>query len=165
MNNKTRFEVYILDIVQRKFTDSAECKLITEKVLEILSKSSTRLDGQIFYDILKFLNLDIDNICEQYFQDKNSKVLNSLTASSNLFRDLISPYVNSQNQLSDSSDIKGKRFNRLFSGELSELYAHEVYDLSIALNAKPHILFEYFYGNGDRPIIGLVPPAEEKKGK
>lgn len=165
MNNKTRFEVYILDIVQRKFTDSAECKSITEKVLEILSKSSTRLDGQIFYDILKFINLDIDNICEQYFQDKNSKVLNSLTASSNLFRDLISPYVNSQNQLSDSSDIKGKRFNRLFSGELSELYAHEVYDLSIALNAKPHILFEYFYGNGERPTIGMVPPAGEDKEK
>lgn len=67
----------------------------------------------------------------------------------------IYPYLNSQNQISDSSKIIAKRFNRLFSGELNGLYADEIYGLSQALARKPSQLFEYFYGEGERPIIGL----------
>lgn len=67
----------------------------------------------------------------------------------------IYPYLNSQNQISDSSKIIAKRFNRLFSGELNELYADEIYGLSKALACKPSQFFEYFNGEGERPIIGL----------
>ena len=68
---------------------------------------------------------------------------------------LISRYLNSQNQISESSKVSSKRFNRLFAGELKELYADEVYGLAKAFDLKPNQLFDYFYDNGERPVVGV----------
>ena len=160
MNNLDKFETFIFETLKTTFTDSEEYETALAFVVQSLSKSSPKLEGQVFYSILIHLDLNIDKTCKEYFKNSEARTLDSLECSDNLFRNLISPYINSQNHISNNSDILGKRFNRLFSGELTELYAHEVYNLSITLNTKPSQLFEYFYGGGERPLISLVPPAK-----
>lgn len=46
-----------------------------------------------------------------------------------------------------------------------ELFAYEVYALVKISGILPSQLFEYLYGDGQHPIIGLVPPEEEKEEK
>ncbi len=155
MSNLRKFKKYILEILKKKFTDSEKYKEANDFVTKVLAGSSPKLDGKIFYNILTYIGLDIDETCTEYFESNNAYTLKSLAPSENLFYNLISPFINSQNQVSDSSNIKGKRFNRLFSGELTELYAQEINDLAIALNNNPSQLFEYFYNNGERPIVRI----------
>lgn len=163
MDDRKKFEAFILNKLQTSIKEAESLKKTSDNILRILSKSSPKLEGDVFYEILLYTGLDIDKLCVEYFIEKGSSVLTSLTSSENLFRNLISPHINSQNQFSKSSDIKDKRFNRLFSGELTDLYAHEVNDIAIALNTKPSLMFKYFYGNGERPIIGLAPTEKDNK--
>lgn len=149
------FSNHISSILKKKIKDKSELKKKYEQISNILNESSPKLDGKIFYKVLIFLEEDIDSFCINHFSKHEGYILASLKKNGNLFHDLIYPYLNSQNQISDSSKIIAKRFNRLFSGELNELYADEIYGLSKALGCKPSQLFNYFYGDGERPIIGL----------
>lgn len=154
-NNLKKFRDFIFNILKRKFKSTIERSNKLESISLLLFKSSPKLDGRIFYDVLIYLEEDIDETCKAYFNGHQATVLSSLTNSENLFFKLISPHINSQNQISDSSKINSKRFNRLFLGELQELYADEVFGLAIAFSLKPSQLFNYFYGDGERPVVGV----------
>ncbi|WP_312185293.1 hypothetical protein [Sphingobacterium sp.] len=156
-NKLDEFSKYISIILKKKIKNKLELKNKAEEISNLLSESSPKLEGRIFYKILIFLEEDIDTFCNKYFVKHEGYMLASMKKNENLFHDLINPYINSQNQISDSSKIIAKRFNRLFSGELKELYADEIYGLSKALEFSPKQLFEYFYGDGPRPRIGIVP--------
>ena len=74
--------------------------------------------------------------------------------------------------------------NELFKNKFNRIYAYEVCALAIAFDIEPHILFEsfmiswftfnrhhglsqrQFYGDGERPILGLAQPhtGDESKG-
>ncbi|WP_286851734.1 MULTISPECIES: hypothetical protein [Sphingobacterium] len=158
-NQRNRLEYFtnhISSLLKKKIKDKLELKKMSNQISNFLNESSPKLDGRIFYKVLIFLGEDIDSFCIDYFNKHEGYILASLKKNGNLFHDLIYPYLNSQNQISDSSKIIAKRFNRLFSGELNELYADEIYGLSKALACKPSELFDYFYGDGERPIIGLT---------
>jgi hypothetical protein len=155
LNKLEEFFKYILSILKKKIKNKSELKNKSKEISNLLSESSPKLDGRIFHKTLIFLGEDIDTFCNNYFNKHEGYILASLKKNENLFHDLINPYINSQNQISDSSKIIAKRFNRLFSGELKELYPDERYGLSKALACKPSQLFDYFYGEGERPVIGL----------
>ncbi|RKE45358.1 hypothetical protein [Sphingobacterium detergens] len=155
-NKLELFSKHISSILKKKIKDRSALKKKSEEISNLLSESSPKLDGRIFHKVLIILGEDIDAFCNNYFGKHEGHILASLEKNGNLFHDLINPYINSQNQLSDSSKIIAKRFNRLFSGELKELYADEIYGLSKALACKASELFDYFYGDGPRPMIGIT---------
>lgn len=156
LNKLESFTKHILSIIDKKFKNKLEHKNKSQQILDILNGSSPKLDGRIFYRVLIILGEDIDEFCDNYFGKHEGYILESLKKNGNLFHDLIYPFTNSQNQISDSSKIIAKRFNRLFSGELTELYADEIYGLSKAFAWKPKQLFDYFYGDGERPMINII---------
>jgi len=153
-DNLTLFKEFISNILKKRFKISIEYRDKLQAISSILSESSPKLDGRVFYKVVKYLNQDIDTICKAFYRKNTAHILDSLKRTDNRFANLISPHLNSQNQISESSKISSKRFNRLFAGELKELYAEEVYGLAKAFNLKPSQLFEYFYGDGERPVVG-----------
>ncbi|PRD46913.1 helix-turn-helix domain-containing protein [Sphingobacterium haloxyli] len=152
-NNLNSFREFILETLKKRFKKTIEYREKLQTVSTLLSDSSPKLDGRVFYNVLKLLNEDIDKVCKTFYSQHSAHILDSLKKTENRFANLISPYLNSQNQISESSQISSKRFNRLFAGELKELYADEVYGLAKAFDLKPSQLFEYFYGDGERPVV------------
>ena len=154
-NNLNSFSEFISGILKKRFKKPVEYREKLQTVSTLLSDSSPKLDGRVFYKVLKFLNEDIDKICKTFYSQNAAHILDSFKSTENRFINLISPFLNSQNQISESSQINSKRFNRLFAGELKELYADEVYGLAKAFDLKPSQLFNYFYGDGERPVVGV----------
>lgn len=155
VNNLQVFRDFIFNIFKKRYKKTADYQSQLQTISSLLSESSPKLDGRVFYNVLTYLNEDIDMICKSFFRQHNAQILDSLKKTDNKFFNLISPYLNSQNQISERSQIKSKRFNRLFSGELKELYAEEIYGLATAFGVEPSQLFEYFYGDGERPVVGM----------
>lgn len=160
MSNLEKFGFYIIEVLKTNITDTHALNEKIEFIKESLEASSPKLDGKVFYSLINNLDFQLESICRDYFKDSRAIRLGNLEKSDNLFKNLISPIINSQNQVSESAKITVKRFNRLFSGELTDLYAHEIYDLSIALDIEVSSLFEYFYNNGKLPIIGSKNPHQ-----
>ncbi|MEN5055764.1 hypothetical protein [Sphingobacterium kitahiroshimense] len=48
------------------------------------------------------------------------------------------------------SQIGNTRLGELFNETTGVIYACEIYGLAKTFAIKPHILFEYFYGDGER---------------
>ena len=111
--------------------------------------------GRVFYSVSKSLDIDIDLLCTKVFKDYKWLPLFNNVEFQTKIQTFIYPYVNSANNISVAAGIEKTRFSRLQKGELKELYADEVYGLARAFDLKPSQLFEYFYGDGERPVVGI----------
>jgi len=109
--------------------------------------------GKTFYSVSKFLNIDIDQLCIKVFKDYKWRPLSNVGEFQTKIQAFIYPYVNSSNTISAAAGIEKTRFSRLQKGELKELYADEIYGLAKAFGLKPSQLFDYFYGDGERPVV------------
>src|SRR5690606_30861220 len=111
--------------------------------------------GQTFYNACIHNNVDIDGLSDRVFRSyKWSPILAKQEFQTKL-QAFIYPFVNSANDICEASGIEKSRFSRLQKGELKDLYAHEVYGLAKSCGIKPSQLFHFFYGDGERPIVGL----------
>ena len=70
---------------------------------------------------------------------------------------LLFDYFKPQNFIEDKTEIDNVRLNKLLTDPLKRPYAEELYNIAKLLQIKPSQLFEYFYGDGERPMIGLFP--------
>lgn len=68
---------------------------------------------------------------------------------------IFKPMINSKRQLSEASGIKETRLGEIFDERFEEMYAYEVFGLATAAGLKASQLFNYFYGDGSRPVVGL----------
>lgn len=136
-----------------------------EAIDSLLEKETAKLTAKTFFNVIKSLELDLKIICVLFFKTIPSIKLTSIKPSENKLNDLLGPYFNSKLELVTASGIKETTLKELFDNKFNRIYAYEVCAIAISFGIEPHILFEYFYGDGERPVIGLLPPVEEKKEK
>lgn len=111
--------------------------------------------GEVFYEVILKLHLDINIITKDLFSKKGEKKMSFIGEQDNKFRDFISPFTIEMKEIAKIMDAIPSRATKLKTGESKVLYPHEVYGLAIAFGLKPSQLFDYFYGDAERPIVGL----------
>lgn len=161
-----------------KYKKMTNSRLETEKFLKFILKISSKslvgkekrnlesdlknrlgtrkhVHASTFFDTINLLNLDIDSLCEKLFNDDYFKEIDFSMQSGNKLKDFLSIYTRDVTSVAHSAGIENSRLNRLLSGEFKHLYPDEVYGLAKAFRVKPSQLFEYFYGDGERPVVGI----------
>lgn len=111
--------------------------------------------GEFFYEAIIKLHLDINIITKDLFSKKGEKKTPFIEGQNNKFRDFISPFSIEMKEIAKIMDAIPSRATKLKTGESKVLYPHEFYGLAIAFGLKPSQLFEYFYGDGERPLVDL----------
>lgn len=157
--NISTFRGFVLSEIKHTHNKSEMRKL--EKEIDKLLGTRSLILGKTFYDVIKLLNLNIDTVCFSLFPKVSSK-LNLFPESDNKIYNFISSYIGDLKLLSKATGIEYNRLTKLFNGEYKNAYPEDVNGIAIAFNLKPSQLFEYFYGDGERPIIGLPSSSDEK---
>lgn len=152
--NLNEFKKFIEVVLDKKHKGKFSYSDIKRQIDDILENETAKLSAKSFYKVTLVLYEDVDKTCNQFFKGYPAFKLASLQQHSNKMEGLFSPLINSKKQLSDASGIKETRLGEVFKKRFEEMYAYEVYGLSIAGGLNPSQLFEYFYGNGPRPVIG-----------
>jgi len=155
------FRDFVLNEIKQTHTNSEKRRL--GKEIDKLLGSRDLVLGKTFYLVIKLLNLNIDTVCFTLFPKQSSSGLNLFPESNNKIYNFISTYIGDLKLLSKATGIEYNRLTKLFNGEYKNAYPEDVNGLAIAFNLKPSQLFEYFYGDGERPIIELPKPAEGKE--
>ncbi len=154
--NLKSFKGFIEIILDKKFRGKFNYSEIDSKIENILIYETSKLSALSFYKVLHIIGDDFDKLCQAFFKGHTASKLESLNHNANKLDRLFSPLINSRKELSKASSIKETRLSELFKTRFDQLYAYEAFGLSIAANLKPSQLFDYFYGDGERPIIGLT---------
>ncbi len=128
------------------------------KIVDVfLEKETAKLTAKTFFNLVKYLELDLKTICDLFFKTIPSIKLKSIKTSKNKLEDLLGFYFNSKLELVTASGIKETTLNELFDNKFDRLYAYEACAIAISFGIEPAVLFNYFYGDGPRPVIGIVP--------
>jgi hypothetical protein len=146
------FSTFILKSISKRFSGK-EKRDFELRVKELLGTRKNIL-ARNFYDVITLLGLDIDLICEKLFKKHKFKLIRHVGDSSNKLRFFLSIFLQDVTQIALATGIENSRITRLLSGEFKNLYPDEVYGLAKAFDLKPSQLFEYFYGDGERPVVG-----------
>jgi len=152
--NSQTFKSLTDEILTNNFRGKMSYGETQVKVNQILKNETARLTAKSFYNVILLLNQKVDIVCRRFFQGHPAKKLESLEQSPNKLQNLFNPLLNSRAQLSKASGIKETRLGELFQKKFDEIYASEIYGLAIAAGLKPSQLFDYFYGDGERPVVG-----------
>jgi len=151
--NLISFKHFIGDILNKKHKGKFNYSDIKEQIESILEDETSRLSARSFYNVVSVLDEDIDNLCKIFFKSHPAFKLTSLENHKNKMQGLFKPMINSKRQLSEASGIKETRLGEVFDERYDEMYSYEVYGLAIAGGLKPSQLFDYFYGDGLRPVV------------
>ncbi len=149
------FKRHINLLIKRRYPRKAEYEANQDKYQSLIGDMGDELYGRTFYTILKRLEEDIDKTSNILFKDYNWTKIENTTSAGTKLAQLISPITKSEAEIAEAAGIKKVRFSRVKNSEIEDLYAWEVYGLAKALGLKPSQLFEYFYGDGERPVIGM----------
>lgn len=150
----------INNISQKSVADST--KFSTTKVNKLFNDKNTLLYADEFYKIIKCTHLNFDVSCDKIFQSSQIKSPDNKWESK--LGQLLFNVFKPQSYLENATGIKNVRLNKLLTNTYKRPYAEELYIIAKLLEISPSQLFEYFYGDGERPII-LVPFVKENKEK
>lgn len=153
------FKNFIFKSLTKRGSSGEKRKL--EKEIDKLLGTRDLVLGKTFYTIVNLVKLDIDDVCLNLFSNETSSNITLFPESENKINDFISTYLGDLKLVSEASGIEYNRLTKLFNGEYKNAYPQDVNGLAIAYGLKPSQLFEYFYGNGKRPIVGIVPSTED----
>ncbi|GGH10450.1 hypothetical protein FAZ19_01215 [Sphingobacterium alkalisoli] len=153
--NLDSFKLFVENILSKKFKGKFNYSDIKGRVETILLGETSRLTAKSFRNVISTLDEDFDKFCKLFFKNHPASKLKSLENNTNKLEILFNPLLNSKAQLSKASCIKETRLGELFKNRFNELYAYEAYGLAIAVGLKPSQLFNYFYGDGERPLVGI----------
>lgn len=151
--NTITFLDFALKIVSKNYTGKSKRDVETQ-IKKTLGTRKLIL-ATSFYSVLKLLDLDVDLLSEKFFKNHKFSPLDLTPESDNRLKDFLSPYILDVKTVSNAANIENTRLSRLLSGEFTHLYPNEVYGLSKAFGLNSSQLFEYFYGNGSRPVVGV----------
>lgn len=149
----TEFKKFINDLIRKRSENKQEYEDNRSKYQSLISSLGNKLYGKIFYIVLKDLEQDIDKACDTLFIDYKWNKIEGESEGTKLAQ-LISSFARSEAQIASAAGIKKARFNRVKNDSDEDLYASEVYGVAKVLDIRPKLLFEYFYGEGNKPIIG-----------
>jgi hypothetical protein len=147
------FLEFALKIISKE--NSGKSKRALETQVEKIIGTRKVVLAHSFYTVSVLLNVDIDSLCDELFNNIKPTKLYPISESENKLSDFLSPFVQDIKVISSAVAIKNSRLSRLLSGEFKHLYPNEVYSMAIFFGLKPNQLFCYFYGEGERPIVGV----------
>lgn len=153
--NTVSFRSFLKRYINENYNTSSALSQKIEIIDLFLEKETAKLTAKTFFNVIKSLELDLEIICNLFFKTIPSTKLKSIKSSKNKLEDLLGPYFNSKLELVTSSGIKETTLNELFDNKFDRIYAYELSAIAISFGIEPHIMFNYFYGDGERPIIGL----------
>ena len=155
--NLESFKSYTESILNKKYKGKFSYSDIKEKIEGILKGETSKLSAKSFYEVILALDEheNLDNLCKNFFKGHPAFKLTSLENHKNKIQTLFKPMINSKRELSGASGIKETRLGEVFDERYNEMYSYEVYGLAIAGGLKPSQLFDYFYGDGPRPLVGV----------
>lgn len=79
--------------------------------------------------------------------------INSTTISINVLTDISL----TDGEIASAIGASGSRISRIrHANDGTDFYPYQVYTLAKISQIQPSQLFDYFYGDGERPIIGLT---------
>ncbi|WP_144243374.1 helix-turn-helix domain-containing protein [Sphingobacterium sp. ML3W] len=148
-------------ITQKYVSDSTG--FTTTKVNKLYIEKTTLLYADEFYRVIKSTTLDFDYSCEEIFKNSNNKEFNNKWKST--LGILLFDYFKPQNYIEDNTGIDNVRLNKLLTDPKKRPYAEELNNVAKLMGIKPSQLFEYFYGDGERPVIGLLPKPDKKENE
>lgn len=148
------FQILIEQMLVSKKLDKADLDVKLNEINPLLDLETSRLRGKTFFNVVKKSSLDLKDVIERFFVDIPSTKLGSFESSENALEDLFGSFFNSKSDLVNASGIKETRLNELFKNKFESIYSYEVFALAISFGLEPVILFEYFYSNGQRPVVG-----------
>ncbi|MBD1431768.1 helix-turn-helix transcriptional regulator [Sphingobacterium sp. DN00404] len=147
------FSSFVLKSLSKKFSGK-EKRELELRIKELLGTRRNIL-ARNFYDVITLLSLDIDLICEKLFKEHKFTPIRAVGDSSNKLRLFLSIFLQDITRIASATGIENSRLTRLLSGEFKNLYPDEIYGLAKAFGLKPSQLFDYFYGDGKRPVVGM----------
>lgn len=153
--NTISFRSFLKKYVNENYETSSVIFQKIEIIDLFLEKETAKLTAKTFFNVVKSLELDLKIICDLFFKTIPSTKLKSIKSSENRLQDLLGPHFNSKLELVIASGIKETTLNELFHNKFDRIYAYELSAIAISFGIEPQILFNYFYGDGERPIIGL----------
>jgi len=156
IDNKLKSKYFlecVLAIRSKELTESSKQE-IESQIKDLLGTRKFIL-AESFYNVLISLNIDIDDFCDNIFGKLKITTLYPLPESDNKLNDFISPFVQDTKEIASAIVVDNSRLSRLLSGEFKHLYPNEVYSIAIFFGLRPQQLFQYLYGGGMRPIVGL----------
>lgn len=161
-NKNIEFIRYIAKWVKKQHKSMAEYEQAQSAVDSLISQLGGELTGKLFHAVLQLVKLDIDIACQDLFSDYKLNALPPPKLGSSKLGIFISGVTRSEEDLAKAIGVSKTHFsNSKNDKDGEELFAYEIYALAILFNLKPSQLFEYFYGDGERPVIGLFPkPAD-----
>ena len=155
--NTISFRSFLKGYVNEKYKNLPVLSQKMEAIDWLLEKETAKLTAKTFFNVIRSLELDLKTICDLFFKTIPSIKLKSIKSSKNKLEDLLGSYFNSKLELVTASGIKETTLNELFDNKFDRLYAYEACAIAISFGIEPAVLFDYFYGDGPRPIIGIIP--------
>ncbi|MCL6220664.1 hypothetical protein [Zunongwangia pacifica] len=147
------FLKFIFKLISKEYSGKSKKKL--ENVIEDIVGTRNLVLAESFYNVTQLLNINIDVVCDKLFKDYKFKRLHLISESDNKLKNFLSPFVKGSKDIALAANIENTRFSRLLKGEFVHLYPSEVYGISKSLDIKPSQLFNYLYGDGERPKIEI----------
>lgn len=150
------FRAFIYSVLKTKFSKKPEQEEEKDKIQNLISENGADLFGKMFYLVLKRIGEDIDLTCELLFSDYDYPGLTKPQQDQTKLATFISGITLSDGELAGAIGTNPTHFSRAknYINE-EQLFAFEVYALAKISNIQPSILFEYFYGDGERPVVGF----------
>lgn len=152
----------IIEEVLNERKENSNLNDLLDSVVTLLGTRKT-IRGAVFYEISVLIGINIDILCERVFRNTKYKLLIDLSKAKTKLHAFMMIHSNSDRKISDLTGIETSRLSRLQDGKIKDMYVDEVYALASIFGLKPSQLFEYFYGDGERPIIGLAPTEKDNK--
>ncbi|WP_312330782.1 hypothetical protein [Sphingobacterium sp.] len=154
--NTVSFRSFLKKHINENYKTPSALSRKIEIIDLFLEKETAKLTAKTFFNVIKSLELDLKIICNLFFKTIPSTKLKSIKSSKNKLENLLGPYFNSKLELVTASGIKETTLNELFDNKFDRIYAYELSAIAISFGIEPHVMFNYFYGDGERPIIGLT---------
>ncbi len=150
-----KFRQYIDSLLKTRFPKKSEYDRERDKIQDLIVSEGSELYGKMFYLVIMELDDDINKACDALFFDHRWELLGNLKEDATKLAQFLYSYTRSDRKIATASGIKNVQLNRVKNGINEDLYAFEVYGLAKAFDLKPSELFDYFYGNGPRPVVGV----------
>jgi|GEM_PF-419653 len=153
------FRKYVYDLIRSCSLSKVAKEDKKDQIQDLIARNGGDIfSGLMFYLVLKELDRDINIACMDLFHDYKYPGMKSPAENLTRFAKFISGISLSDGEIASAIGASGSRISRIrHSNDDTDFYPYQVYALAKISQIKPSQLFEYFYGDGPRPMIGIVP--------
>ena len=160
------FREYLYNNIKKSKLNKDNKEETKDRIQDLITKNgSDKFFGKMFYITLTELKKDIDIACEDLFHDYEYEGIKPTNKNNSKFSIFVSGISLNDADIANAIGASGSRVSRVRNNtDETDFYPYQVYALAKISNILASQLFDYFYGDGERPVIGLLPkPAEGKE--